>query len=300
MSKPNTLSLYSDFVTHDCERVLVTLLRGLGPWKTSVFLVGGLVPRYLVSARPPAVPPHAGTGDVDVVVDLAVLVDTKAYESLEQNLKRMGFERAQNDMGKTVNWRWRHQTEAGTSIILEFLADDPTWGKRVEELPTKGNVSAVNIPHASLVFELHTKRDVTAELLGGGGITTETVAHADLVCFTCLKAFAFDDRNEPKDAHDLTYCLEYASGGIDSAVEAFRIALAGKHRQTITAALQILRKRFCGDEEHQGHVKDGPVAVARFEVEGDGPDAREARILRQRNASALVQRLLGALEKALK
>ena len=41
MAKPATLDGYSDQYTVDCERVLVTLLRGLGPWKDSVYLVGG-------------------------------------------------------------------------------------------------------------------------------------------------------------------------------------------------------------------------------------------------------------------
>lgn len=54
MAKPATLDGYSDHYTVDCERVLMTLLRGLGPWKESVFLVRGLTPRYLVAARPPA------------------------------------------------------------------------------------------------------------------------------------------------------------------------------------------------------------------------------------------------------
>lgn len=72
MAKPPTLDGYSDQHTLDCERVLVTLLRGLGPWKDSVYLIGGLAPRYLVPARPPAVPTHAGTMDVDIVIDAAV------------------------------------------------------------------------------------------------------------------------------------------------------------------------------------------------------------------------------------
>lgn len=59
MAKPTTRVGYSDEHTIDCERLLVTLLRGLGPWKHSVFLVGGLAPRYIVRARPPAVPAHA-------------------------------------------------------------------------------------------------------------------------------------------------------------------------------------------------------------------------------------------------
>lgn len=61
---------YDDHATQACERVLVTLLRGLGPWKHCVYLVGGLTPRYLVPDPPPGVRPHAGTRDVDLVVDL--------------------------------------------------------------------------------------------------------------------------------------------------------------------------------------------------------------------------------------
>ena len=70
MAKPATLDGYSDQYTLDCERVLVTLLRGLGPWKDSVYLVGGLTPRYLVPARPPAVPAHAGTMEFAVALEL--------------------------------------------------------------------------------------------------------------------------------------------------------------------------------------------------------------------------------------
>lgn len=73
MSKPQTVDGYNSTVTEACERVLVTLLRGIVPLKESVFLIGGLTPRYLIRARPPKVPHHAGTGDVDVVVHLSIL-----------------------------------------------------------------------------------------------------------------------------------------------------------------------------------------------------------------------------------
>jgi hypothetical protein len=49
MVKPSHFGGYSDAYTVDCERVLVTLLRGLGPWRESVFLVGG--PRRVVDRR---------------------------------------------------------------------------------------------------------------------------------------------------------------------------------------------------------------------------------------------------------
>lgn len=72
-------------------------MRGLGPWKEAIYLIGGLTPRYLVKSRPPAVPPHAGTSDVDVVIDLRILATVDAYRSLEDNLKRMGFELSENE-----------------------------------------------------------------------------------------------------------------------------------------------------------------------------------------------------------
>ena len=116
MVKPATFEGYTDEYTVDCERVLVTLLRGLGPWKDSVYLVGGLTPRYLVTARPPAVPAHAGTLDVDIVIDLQILTDTEAYHTLEDNLRRMRFERAENDKGQKLSWRWQTRTEHGALI----------------------------------------------------------------------------------------------------------------------------------------------------------------------------------------
>lgn len=298
MTKPQYLADYSPDVTRDCERVLVTLFSSLGPWRNSVFLVGGLTPRYLVKARPPEIPAHAGTGDIDVVVDLAVLADVDAYRTLEENLKRMGFERAENDKGAKVNWRWKTKTEHGVTVILEFLADDPSLkGGALQELPTEGNISAVNIPHASLVFELHDRMDVTAELLGAKGRATESIPYANIVSFTCLKAFAFDHRREGKDAHDLVYCLEHGDGGPDGAVAKFQAAIAGKHAETITLALAILQRRFCDPKADEGYLREGPVAAARFEIDGDAADAdiREQRALRQRGVNDVISSFLGKL-----
>lgn len=298
MAKPATLDGYSDQYTVDCERVLVTLLRGLGPWKDSVYLVGGLTPRYLVAARPPVVPAHAGTMDVDIVIDLQILADTQAYRTLEENLKKMGFERAENEKHQKLSWRWQTHTEHGALMVLELLADAPDIaGGKVQPLPTEGTISALNIPHSSIVFDLHQVTEIQAELLGGNGIATEKIKHANLVSFTCLKAFAFDQRFERKDAHDLIYCIEHAPGGIEVTAEAFRIELQGKHGAVIAESLAILRSRFAQDANTEGYRKDGPVAVAKFELgESDDADLREARALRQREVSDLIDQLFARLE----
>ncbi len=294
MAKPDTRDGYGDTYTVDCERVLVTLVWGLGPWKDSVFLVGGLTPRYLVAAKPPVVPAHAGTRDVDVVIDLQILANIEAYHTLEENLKKMGFERAENDKGQKLSWRWQARTEHGALMVLELLADAPNIaGGKVRPLPTEGTISALNIPHSSIVFDMHRVIEIEAELLGGNGVTTEKIRHANLVSFTCLKAFAFDDRFERKDAHDLIYCIEHSPEGLDAVAEAFRAELSGKHGAVVKRALEILRARFATSEETEGYRKDGPIAVAKFELgEIEDPALREGRALRQRQVSDVIDQVL--------
>ena len=297
MVKPATRDGYSDQYTVDCERLLVTLLRGLGPWKESVYLIGGLTPRYLVAARPPLVPAHAGTLDVDLVIDLQLLADTDAYRTLEENFKKMGFERAENAKKQKLSWRWQIRTEHGALMVLELLADAPDiGGGRVQPLPTEGTISALNIPHSSIVFDLHQVTEIQAELLGGNGVATEKIKHANLVSFTCLKIFAFDQRFERKDAHDLVYCIEHAPEGMDAVAEAFRNERDGKHGAVIKASLAMLRNRFAPDDKVEGYRKDGPVSVAKFELgESDEAEQREARALRQREASDLIDQLLARI-----
>jgi hypothetical protein len=252
------------------------------------------IPSACASTRGPA---HAGTLDVDIVIDLQILADTDAYHTLEENLKKMRFERAENAKKDKLSWRWQTRTEHGALMILELLADSPEMvGGRVQPLPTTGSISALNIPHCSIVFDLYQVTEIQAELLGENGLATERVRHANLVSFTCLKSFAFDQRNERKDAHDLIYCLEHAPEGREAVAESFRKEREGKHGKVIVSSLDILRNRFAQDEKSEGYRKDGPVSVAKFELgEGDEKAERERRILRQREVSDLIDRMLAQI-----
>ena len=93
--KPASASAYDRASADLCERTLVTLLRGLGPWKSSIVLVGGLAPRYLIDRERVFMQEtaHIGTLDIDLVLAIELLVQIDAYESIERNLKRMGFAR---------------------------------------------------------------------------------------------------------------------------------------------------------------------------------------------------------------
>src|SRR5215216_2247068 len=104
--KPKHRGGYTEAHAALCERTLVTLIRGRGPWKEGVYVIGGLVPRYLIRSRPGlVVPPYVGTMDVDLVLNLDILGSVEAYRRLEQNLKNIGFERATNEEGQGQHFR---------------------------------------------------------------------------------------------------------------------------------------------------------------------------------------------------
>lgn len=142
-----------------------------------------------------------------------------------------------------------------------------------------------------MVFDLYEETEIRAELLDEKGIAAIVVKHADIVSFTCLKAFAYEDRHEFKDAHDLVYCIANRSEGIDAVAQALRKQVDGKYGAAVRSALEILRRRFVDEPDIEGYLKDGPVAVARVEL-GNEADQRDRRVLRQREASDIIDRLL--------
>lgn len=103
-----------------------------------------------------------------------------------------------------------------------------------------------------------------------------------LVQIKAEKTFAYDHRREGKDAHDLVYCLEHGEGAVDGAVSRFKEAMGGKHAEVIGATLAILSRRFCDSNPEERYLREGPVAVAQFEIEsaGDDADIRERCALR--------------------
>jgi hypothetical protein len=77
---------YDEETTALCERVLVTLLGDLGPWRERIYLAGGLAPRYLVGQLPEGARAHVGTTDVDLVIGIALGDETpETYRTLQKS-----------------------------------------------------------------------------------------------------------------------------------------------------------------------------------------------------------------------
>lgn len=62
---------------------------------------------------------------------------TEAYYTLEDNFKKMGFDRAENSAGTKLSWRCQTRTEHGAMMVLELLADAlDIAGSKIQPLPT--------------------------------------------------------------------------------------------------------------------------------------------------------------------
>ena len=198
MAKPPTITGYSTAQTLDCERILITLLRGLGPWKESIFLVGGLTPRYLVPAKPPAVEHMPARSTSTLSSSYRSWPTPTVITHLRKICAGWGLSGRRTTAAKK-------SPGAGRSVPNEASRDTRTAsgraeiaGGKVRPLPTDGQYFGTQHPARIHRLRLHQTTAVQAELLDGAGIATEKIKHANLVSFTCLKAFAYDDRIERK------------------------------------------------------------------------------------------------------
>lgn len=270
---------YDSEVTNACEIAYVKLMRAFAMYKDHLRLIGGLVPRYLTPNSP-----HVGTTDVDVVLNLDVLVVGAKYDSLKKQLKKSGFERA-----GTNSWQWECQA-GNRRVVVEFL-------QHTDELKAKGpmvisvddeEVSACQIPHAGMVHDWYEEQEVRVELEDGTRI--EQIRYADIVAFVALKAIAFENRGERKDAADLLHVLvHYQDPDAIAEIFATRIA-SGDHAAALQAGLTALVKCFCSDKTTPGWKKDGPGSYTAFhDMRGD--DA----VREQRKMHSLVEHIVRSI-----
>jgi hypothetical protein len=263
------------------------LLGDLGPWRERIYLVGGLAPRYLVGQLPEGARAHVGTTDVDLVIGLALGDETpETYRTLENNLEKSHFDQ------KEPGFRWAREVE-GAKVVVEFLCETEAVPAGLVFRPKAGStgsvVGAFNVRGANLVRYDFIERDLEGERLDGGGASKVRVRVANVLPYTVLKTFAFQDRHENKDSYDLVFCLLHFGDGPEAAGEAAAHSPVARDDRVIEA-LELLGERFA--EVGQ----DGPTAYGTFLAEpGDDEDAARLR----REAVATVRAFLAAFHAAL-
>ena len=276
MSHREHSSSYDADTTARCERVLLTLLGDLGPWRERIYLVGGLAPRYLIGQLPEGAQPHVGTTDIDLVIGLALGDETPAtYRTLQNNLEKACF------VQREPSFRWARDVD-GVNVLVEFLCEteevEPGRIFRPKGESTGSRLGAFNVRGAHLVRDDFIECGIEGERLDGGGHSRVIVRVANVLTYTVLKILAFQDRHENKDAYDLVFTLLNYEGGPRAAGHHAAASPVIQHAQVVQA-LGLLADRF-GDIR-----QDGPSAYASFLADPENEDEK-ARLRQQAVFSA--------------
>jgi hypothetical protein len=254
--KPRERSGYTREETELVLSACLTVAGTLGGLMDDLCIVGGLVPTMIVDLREGGDPAgdHPGTLDLDIGLALALLRGPR-YAEVRERLVREDFEPDLNDRGNESLQRWVHET---LGVTIDFLLP-PNDGEQ-----RSGWIQALRSDFGAIVtrgLELAFEERVPVALEGltlRGERTRRVVPVCGPGAFVVLKAFAFADRSEPKDALDLVYTLRGWREGIEDVADRITRHANGR-REVVRDALALLARDF------ETVDSTGPARVAAFE-----------------------------------
>ncbi len=259
--KPRHRSGYSpeqtDMVRSACLTVAVTL----GAYLDDVVIVGGLVPS-LLDLQLPVVhdeDSHPGTNDLDLGLSLGLL-DGQRYMEISERLRTEGFEPDTNRSGNKTVQRWHLGGLKVDFLIPPATDQDPKL--RVQNL--ESDFGALVTPGLELAFDERIDVEIEGTTLKGEH-ATRVVPVCGPGAYVVLKALAFADRSEPKDAYDMVYVIRRTTDGATTIAAKLR-EHADAHPEVVRQAVELLERDFASVE----HI--GPQRCAEFEHLD--PDAR--------------------------
>ena len=230
----------------------------LGDLFEAAMVVGGLVPSLITPVPDdPAVDTHVGTTDVDIALSLAVL-DAQRYHAIAERMRRAGFAPDVNERGNATIQRWVLQQAPRACVdflIPQASRTDPD--QRIHHLESDFGALVTRGLSDAIRTRLHARLD--------GRTLDGAWAERDVwVCgpegFLLLKALAFRNRGEGKDAYDLYYVLKHHDMRAAGIGARFRMLRDRDpiDPDAIDDAIRTLREDFAGIDGV------GPTRAANF------------------------------------
>jgi predicted nucleotidyltransferase len=260
-AKPRHRSGYTAEETLQVESACLTVAVTLGAYLDDVCVVGGLVPSLLIDRelgpdqKDEDEERHPGTNDLDIGLAISLL-DDERYAGLSERLRQEGFRPDLNEDGNEVRQRWRL---GDLKVTVEFLippAPGQAEERRIQDL--QPDFAALVTKGLGLAFDERRQIELHGHTLSGEA-ARRTVPVCGPAAFVVLKAFAFADRTEPKDAYDLVYVIRRSSGRAE-AIAARLAEHAKSNRRSVSSALELLARDFDQIESI------GPQRAARFAI----------------------------------
>ena len=211
--EPQSANDYDDRTTAAVKSVLVEIGQILGSFKGKFAVIGGAVPWLLLSKSDMS---HIGTADVDLSLDAEALGDGE-YVPLVESLQKQGYNQREGlrrfQLVRTVPAR-----DGGSDIdvIVDFLM--PRDVEIVKNTPPLiSNFAVQRADGADLALKFYQMVAIDSEMPSGGHNRVH-IAVASIPALLAMKGYAIANRQKPKDAYDIYFCIRNFPDGIDALV----------------------------------------------------------------------------------
>ncbi len=267
--KPRTADEYRAYPIDVIRETCLYVATVLGDvMESDLVVVGGVVPSLLLPAGglPAGVEPHVGTVDLDLGLR-SELLDRARYQAVSERLRTAGFTACVNERGKVTRQTWRIEGTQGGATI-DFLIPGRELLAKADRLQNlERDWAAVITPALPLAFRNRALVDLAGRTIHG-----ERAERRIPVCgagaFVVLKAIAFRNRGEPKDAYDLFFVVRNFGSGPEAVAGELSPLLDDAWARK---AIDYLDEDFCEIDSV------GPKRVAKF-LGREGDDALLAEV----------------------
>lgn len=195
---------------------------------------------------------HPGTNDLDLGLSLGVL-DDQRYAAISERLRAEHFEPDTSNTGNATVQRW-HRGGFKVDFLIPQAPGQPA-SRRIHNL--EPDFGAIVTPGLELAFAERVQIELDGTTLTGERATRE-VPVCGPGAYVVLRALAFADRGEPKDAYDLVYLLRHTPGGPRAVVGRLKQHV-GDHPAIVDRAVELLARDFATIDH------TGPRRAAEFE-----------------------------------
>ena len=225
--EPRQRGDYGDRQIAAAHRVLVDLGQVLKSFEDCLVVVGGWVPDLLMDQAEEA---HVGSIDVDLALDAEKLANAKYAELLKALLDTRRY----------------RQAEEPFKLHADVDLEDG-------QAPVRVDVDFLKSPDAKTKKNKPKFTDHFRPLDASG--CAAAFEHPELVVITGRMIKGQTNRDQPKDAYDICYCLDNYPGGLTDLAANWKKRAA---RRDVVKAIGILKEKFATVNSY------GPFQVVEF------------------------------------
>ena len=271
--EPRQREDYSDRQVEAAHRVLVDLGQVLKSFEDCLVVVGGWVPDLLMKNSEEQ---HVGSIDVDLALDVTKLAEGK-YAKLLKTLLNTGRYKQAEEAFKLYSEVDLKDGQPPIRVEVDFLKSP---GAKTKKNHTKltTHFRPLDADGCAAAFE-HPELVIFSGKMIKSGTNRVQFRVASIADFLVMKSFALANRDKPKDAYDICYCLQNYPDGLE------KLAANWKQRtdkKDVIKAISILKEKFATVEWY------GPQQVVEFYNSSNA----EERETQARRAYELVAKFL--------